>query len=224
MPIDIIFIVVFGYGFWQGYNRGIISTLFSIGAYVFGVVFAFKITPTTTNLLERLFNSDNPTMFLAAFIVNLVFVMFVMRSAAKGITSLFEVAYLGVINQALGGLLLGGTSVLIYSVLLWFMVKVQFLNDATLTESRTYPFLQAMPTKAKVVAIRFKPVMEDMWGTSMDWMNRLEKYGLEKTKSSGKPQLYDLPDDDTPIEGAPETKPGPSKTRPPEPEGSGIEE
>lgn len=223
MTIDIIFIAVFGYGFWQGYNRGIISTLFGLSAYIFGVVFAFKITPTTTNLLERLFNSENPTMFLAAFVVNLVFIMFIMRAAARGITGLFEAAYLGVVNQALGGLLMGGMAVLIYSVLLWFMVKVQFLNDTTLSESRTYPLLQTLPSRARTVAIRFKPLAEDMWGTSLDWMNRLEKFGIEKTNDN-KPKLYDLPDDATPIEGAPDLKPAPRKPSSSDSDGSGIEQ
>ncbi|MEI6409273.1 MAG: CvpA family protein [Bacteroidota bacterium] len=223
MPIDIIFIAVLGLGFWQGYNRGIIRALFGLSVYLFGVVFAFKITPTTTNVLERLFNSENPVMFLAAFVVNLVLIMFIMRAAGRSITVLFEAAYLGIFNRALGGALMGGLAVLIYSVLLWFLVKVQFINDGTLSESRTYPLLQALPTRARTVAIRFKPIAEDMWGTSLDWMNRLEKFGIEKTKD-GKPKLYDLPNDATPIEGAPDLKPAPRKPAAKEPEGNGIEQ
>ena len=85
MAIDIVFLAVFAYGFWVGYSRGIIGTVFNFAAYIFGFVLAFKITPTTTNILESLLHSDNPSMFIAAFIVNLVFIMFVLRQAARGI-------------------------------------------------------------------------------------------------------------------------------------------
>jgi hypothetical protein len=91
-------------------------------------VLAFKITPTTTNILEHAFNSNNPTIFLAGFLINLAVIMLVLRMASAGITGLFEIAFLGLFNRAAGGILTGGFGVLIYSVLLWFLVKVQFFK------------------------------------------------------------------------------------------------
>jgi uncharacterized membrane protein required for colicin V production len=214
MPIDIVFIAVFGYGFWQGYSRGIIGTVFNLLAYIFGVTLAFKITPITTTLLERMFNSQNPTMFLAAFIVNLVFIMFILRMAARSMEGVFQALYLGVINQVVGGVFMGFVSILIYSIILWFMVKVQFLNELTISESKTYPILKDLPPKAKAFALRIKPFAEEAWGTSMNWMNRLETYGEEKTKTKGK--VYIPEDTDTNIieddpleESAPKRKPVP---------------
>lgn len=193
MPIDIVFLAIFAYGFWIGYSRGIIGTVFNFAAYIFGVVLAFKITPTTTNILESLFHSDNPSMFLAAFIVNLVFIMFVLRQAAKGMETAFQALYLGVINQTLGGVLMAGFGVVVYSILIWFLVQVRFLNDDTLAESKTYPLIKDLPAKAKTVALRAKPFAEDIWGYSMNWMDRLEQYGIQKT--STKPNIYKVPDD-----------------------------
>jgi membrane protein required for colicin V production len=198
MPIDIIFLAVFAYGFWIGYSRGIIGTVFNFAAYIFGVVLAFKITPTTTHVLESLFHSDNPSMFLAAFIVNLVFIMFVLRQAAKGMESAFRAAYLGVLNQTAGGVLMAGFGVVVYSILIWFLVQVRFLNDQTLSESKMYPFLKDLPAKAKAVALRTKPFAEDIWGYSMNWMDRLEQYGVQKTAT--KPNIYKVPDDGKAIE------------------------
>ena len=198
MAIDIIFLAVFAYGFWVGYSRGIIGTVFNFAAYIFGFVLAFKITPTTTNILESLFHSDNPSMFLAAFVVNLVFIMFVLRQAARGMESAFQAVYLGVINQTLGGVLMASFGIVIYSILIWFLVQVRFLNDLTLTESKSYPFLKDLPPKAKAVALRAKPFAEDIWGYSMNWMDRLEQYGIQKT--STKPNIYQVPDDGKAIE------------------------
>jgi hypothetical protein len=97
---------------------------------------------------------------------------------------------------------------------------VQFLNTATLTESKTYPFLANLPSTAKNVAIRFKPVAEDLWGTSLDWMSRLEKFGIEKT--GGKSKIYELPDKNTKIEGAPDITTPRTRSNPQE-DDDGIE-
>ena len=224
MAIDIVFLTVFAYGFWVGYSRGIIGTVFNFAAYIFGFVLAFKITPTTTNILEALLHSDNPSMFIAAFIVNLVFIMFVLRQAARGMESAFRAFYLGVINQTLGGVLMAGIGIVIYSVLIWFLVQVRFLNDLTLSESRSYPFLKDLPGKAKDVALRTKPFAEDVWGSSMNWMDRLQQYGIQKTAT--KPNIYKVPDDGKAIEDdGIENSPTTTTTSPPQPgDSDGIEE
>ncbi|HMX40262.1 MAG TPA: CvpA family protein [Saprospiraceae bacterium] len=193
MPIDIIFFIAFAIGFRHGYTRGIISTVFNIMAYVFGIVLAFKITPTTTNLLERLFNSQNPSMYIAAFLVNLAILMFAMRQTANALEGLMNAIYLGAINRVLGGVVMGVVAIVIYSVLVWFSVKVEFVNNATLAESRTYPFLKDLPGKAKTALVRLKPMAAEVWDSSLSWMDRLEKYGLEKTE--GKQKVYEIPED-----------------------------
>lgn len=208
MPIDIIFIAVFAYGFWQGYNQGIIETLFNLGSYIFGFIIAFKMTPVTTNLLERMFNTDNPSLFLAAFAVNLVIVTLILRAAASGIERLFEAAYMGLLNRLLGGLVLGTFGIMVYSVLIWFLVKVEFLNEATLTQSGTYPVLKEIPPRARAVAVRIKPLAIDVWDTSINWIDRLEKYGIDKTES--KQKIYEVPEDRKIIEDEPES----SRSRP----------
>ncbi len=224
MPIDLICLVAFFYGFWRGYNQGIISTVFNVLAYVFGIVLAFKMTPTATNILEKLFHSNNPMMFLAAFAVNVVVIMFIIRQAAKGFENILQGLYLNFINQALGGAIMGFVGVLIFSVLVWFADKAGMLNDQTIAESRTFPYLKELPGKAKTAAEGLKPFLVDTWETSINWMDRLEKYGEEKTSGNGdQPRIYELPDEgNSGIELEPEESP--SRRRPAPEESSGIEE
>lgn len=225
MPIDLICLVAFFYGFWKGYNQGIISTIFNVLAYVFGIVLAFKMTPTATNVLETLFHTTNPMMFLAAFIVNIVFIMLILRQAAKGFEGVFRTLHLGVINQAVGGAIMGFVGVLIFSVLVWFGEKAGMLNAETITESRTYPYLKELPGRAKDAAVRFKPFAVDVWETSINWMNRLENYGEKQTKKGAgtdQPHIYELPDN-----GSSGIEEQPAESRPKRQssdEGNGIEE
>lgn len=224
MPIDIGFIAFFAYGFWQGYTRGIISTVFNLALYVFGVVLAFKMAPTTSSIMQSMFHSDNPTMFLFAFLVNLLTVMIIVRQTARGLEGAMRLAYLGIINQVAGGVAMGGFLVVVFSVLVWFAVKVQFINDATISESRTYSFLEPIPTKAKDFALRMKPFALDVWGTSINWMDRLDQYGVQRTE--GKDKTYRPPDDSKAIEEEPQPsnrQPAPRKA-PIIEDGDGIEE
>ncbi len=56
MPIDLLFIIVFGFGFRHGYTQGIITTVFNTLAYVFGIVLAFvdRRTWSQADLARRL--------------------------------------------------------------------------------------------------------------------------------------------------------------------------
>ncbi|MFN0216000.1 MAG: CvpA family protein [Saprospiraceae bacterium] len=221
MPIDIGFIAFFAYGFWQGYARGIISTVLNLVMYSFGFVLAFKLAPTTTSVLKGMFHSDNPTMFLGGFFVNLLIIMLFVRTIAKGMEGAVRMAYLGIINQVAGGIAMGGFLVLVYSVLVWFATKVQFINEATIRDSKTYTFLQPLPTKAKDFAVKMKPFAMDVWDSSMIWMDSLDQYGAKRTEGEGK--TYRPPDDPKAIEDDPAPK-----TRQPAPkpieDSDGIEE
>ncbi|MFN0033472.1 MAG: CvpA family protein [Saprospiraceae bacterium] len=226
MPIDIGFIAFFAYGFWQGYSRGIISTVFNLLIYVFGFVLAFKMAPTTTKLMQSMFHSDNPTMFVAGFFVNLLLIMLVLRQTARGLEGAMRMAYIGVLNQVAGGVAMGSFLIVVYSVLVWFGSKVHFINEATIRDSKTYSFLAPIPQKAKDFAIRMKPFALDVWGTSMTWMDRLDEYGIQRTE--GKDKTYRPPDDPKAIEEDPmPTSPRPTAPIKPAPrleDSDGIEE
>lgn len=201
MPIDILFLISLAYGFWQGFNQGVIATVFNVGAYVFGITLAFKMTPTTTNIMQSVFHSNNPSMFIGAFIVNILFVMLIMRMAAKSLEKMFQMAYIGMVNQALGAVVLAGFYILVCSILVWFMVKARFINEQTIEDSKTYTLLEPLPGKAYDVAMSLKPFAEEAWGASMNWMDRLEKYGTDKTQNAEKTdtRIY-KPDASKPIE------------------------
>mgnify|MGYP000458433779 CR=1 FL=1 len=223
MPIDIIFLISMALGFRHGYTRGIIGTVFNVMAYIFGFVLAFKMTPTTTNLMERMFNSQNPSMFIAAFLVNVIVIMFVLRQAANAVEGMLNAVYLGAFNRMLGGAVMAGVAIVIYSVLVWFAIKVNFVNDLTLVQSRTYPLIKDLPIKSKAVLTRFKPVATEVWDTSLGWMDRLQNYGINKTE--GKQKVYEIPDDpDGPaIEDEPRTITPSGTRRPSAADDNGIE-
>ncbi len=185
MPIDIICILVALLGFWQGYTRGIIGTLVNILTYVFGFTLSYKMAPITANILEKIFNNETPLMLPAAFLLNLVFIVFILRQATSALENLLKVAYLGVVNQILGGGLVAAFYVLVFSVLIWFIDQGNMVGPLTKEQSATYPFLEKMPGQAKEVVLRFKPLMADTWSSSNKWMDDWKRFGIERTEVQG---------------------------------------
>lgn len=191
MWIDIVFLVVFLYGFWQGWSQGIIGTLLNIAIYVFGIMLAYKMAPVMSSILERIFNSHHPMMFVAGFATNMLLIYLIVHLASESIEEALNRAYLGVFNRALGGVVVAGFYVLLYSVLIWFAGQANALTDTTTRESKTYPFLKDLPKGAKAVVVRVQPLAADVWDDSVDWMDKMQKYGVEKT--DGKAKVYELP-------------------------------
>ncbi len=219
MAIDIACTAIFMLGFWHGYSRGIIHTVFNLLTWFFGIVLAFKMAPVMRNLLTAILDSDSDLLVVLAFGINLAFVIFLMKMLAHGLEGFFKFAFLGLFNRAAGGALTGGFYTLIFSVLLYFVNLANALNENTLAESRTFPILKEMPPKAWAMVKRFQPVAKELFNDSYDWMDRLQKEGVQRTES--KQKTYKPQDTGTGIETEPDE--GQTRRRPTE-ESSGIEE
>lgn len=193
MVLDIIFLLFAIYGFYIGYSKGIIGTVFTLLAYTFGIVAGVKFAPFMTNFLNDLI-SDNPLNFIAGFVLSFVFIMIVIRMIAKGLESLLETANINVINKFFGGALLTGAMILLYSVLLWFADSAHLVNQAAKEESRTYAFVEPIPAQAYKVAKQLQPTFEKFWEDAMRMMDRLQDVSVEREE--GAPNVFDLPDEE----------------------------
>ncbi len=191
MSLDLIVFVVAAWGFYQGYSHGIIQTVFSFVSYFFGLLIAFKFTPVATNVLNQTLGSQNPLMFVAGFLTMFAFVMLVFRLVARGFEGVVSVAHLGMVNRMAGAVLLGTIYVALFSILCWFASKANLIDQSTKDTARTWPILEAIPPRAKAVAERVSPIVKDFWNSSINMVDRLEKYGAQKTETQQR--VYDLP-------------------------------
>ncbi len=193
MVIDIIFGITLLYGFYLGFSKGIIQTVFTLLSVIFGLMAAFKFGPATAEFLKHVFNNDNPLMFLAGSLLAFVGIMIIIRMFARGMEGLLKTANINVINQFAGGALLAGAMALLFSVLLWFGDQARLVDTKTKQASMTYPYLEEMPGQARLIAERFKPLFKDFWDQSLDMMDRLERISLEREENHN---VFDLPDEE----------------------------
>lgn len=195
MVIDIIFLIFAGWGFYLGFSRGIIKTVFTAFSYVFGIMAAFKLGPPATLFLEQTFGDDHPFMFIAGFLLAFVLTMFFIRIIANALEGLLQTANINIINKFAGGVLLGALMTLMYSVLLWFGAKSHLLKQEDIGNSRTYVYLEHFPTQMKGVYETIKPTFQDFWDDSVEFMDRLEERSIEKSDSET--SIFDLPDEES---------------------------
>jgi membrane protein required for colicin V production len=193
MIVDILFLLIAGWGFYQGYSRGIIKTVFTIFSIVFGLMIAFKLAPASTRFLETAFHTDSPLTFIAGFLLAFILTMVVIRMAAQFIERTLQAANINVINKFAGGLLMVSLYTLIYSMMLWFGEKSHIVTDQTAKESISYPFLKEFPGKMKIAYNYAKPAFQEFWQESVKFVDRLEEKSMEKTESE--PTIFDIPDE-----------------------------
>ena len=193
MAIDLIFVVLAAWGFYLGFSRGIIKTIFTILSVVFGLMMAFRFGPTVTGTLESLF-SENPLMFIAGFLLTFVGTMFIIRFLASSLEGVLESANINFINQIIGGFFVSALIVLVFSMILWFGDKSHLVGESTKEESVTYSYLEKYPQKVWALSAKAKPIFEDFWDHSIEFMDDLEKMSVERRESD--PEFYDIPEND----------------------------
>ncbi|MBK6949156.1 MAG: CvpA family protein [Haliscomenobacter sp.] len=103
MVIDIILVIVAVYGFYVGYTRGIIKTIFSVLAIAVGIIAALRFSPAVTDFLKQMFNETSPLMFVAGLILTFALTMMFLKLLGRGFEGLLEAANINVINQPWAG-------------------------------------------------------------------------------------------------------------------------
>jgi membrane protein required for colicin V production len=200
MAIDIIFLLCAGSGFFYGYNRGIIETVLTAFAYLFGLLAAFKLAPTVSSILTSIFNNDSGLMLIAGFALTFIGVILLIRLIINAMEGVLEVAHINIINQFAGGVLMAAFTTLIYATLLWFTVSAGLVEDRSKQQSFSYAFLKDYPTRAKKVGEAVLPVFRHFFDEAYELLDKIKKNGgVEKSESE--PNIIDLPDDEsTPVE------------------------
>ncbi len=193
MIIDVILLIVAGWGFYQGYSRGIIKTVFTVFSVVFGLMVAFKFSPAATRFIETAFHSNSPLNFVAGFLLSFVLTMIIIRMIAQFFEKTLQAANINAINKVAGGALLASLYTLVYSMLLWFADQAHIVTPENTQDSMTYSQLKVFPSKMKGVYEFIKPGFQDFWHESTKFIDHMEEKSLEKTESQ--PTIFDIPDE-----------------------------
>ena len=140
--IDIILLIILGFGLVRGFMRGLIIEMASLLAIVVGIYGAIHFSFFTASLLDKILPAEKQTLEAVAFGVTLIVLMLSVMLLAKILTKMFKAAELGVLNR-LGGALFGLLkSIVIVGSIFVFLERTfqteKWLSTSALSESVLY--------------------------------------------------------------------------------------
>lgn len=174
MILDIIVAIVVAFGFYTGYSRGLIKTVFDTLSLIIGIVAALKLSPIVINLLEGIIKTSPAISFLIGIVVTFIAVMALIRFIGNKLEDVFEAANINFINKIAGGGLQALFFAFLLSMGLWLMNNLNVLNPATKDNSMTYSLLEPLPEAGKGLFVALKPVFSNFWDKTIETMDDIK--------------------------------------------------
>lgn len=179
MYIDIFFGIVLIIGFFYGYSKGLIKTVFSILSILLGIVAAMKLSPLTINVIEK-FITDSPRLsYILGFLMTFILVIIVIRFLGNKLEGLLKLARVNFFNKLLGG---GITAIffgLLFSTVVWFLNEAKLITESQKDTSYTYYHLEPVPGYAREQFEAIKPVFREFWDKTVDTFDKVKEKGIE---------------------------------------------
>lgn len=144
--LDIIFIIPVVWLAYVGFKKGLIIELSTLLALVLGVFVSLYFSDITAEFLKNSFDVSSKYLKLISFIITFLLVVIAVNLTGKLIEKFVDMVALSFLNKSTGGVFGVLKAVVILSLLVFFIEKVdkkKFLLSEELTEnSLFYPYIQ----------------------------------------------------------------------------------
>ena len=177
MVLDIITCLVVAFGFYSGFSRGLIKTIFAALSLLVGIVATMKLSDITRDLIEKVVNLNEGVTFALGFVITFIVVMALIRFIGDRIDKLFESLHIGGVNKLLGGLFLGLFYAIIISFAVYFGDKLSLISDNVKSASFTYPLLEPLPRATQGVGESLRPLFSEFWDKMIEAMDAAKEKG-----------------------------------------------
>ena len=148
MIIDIIFLLLMVFALVKGYRNGFVVAVFSFLGIIIGLAAAMKLSTVVAGWLKDSTSISAAWLPFLSFLLVMIGVMFLVRLGAKLIQSAMELVMLGWLNKLSGIVLYAALFITLYSVLLFYAIKLQWLKPEALQASQVYTFIEPWGPKA----------------------------------------------------------------------------
>src|SRR6478609_5448045 len=142
MIIDIIFLLLMVFALVKGYRNGFVVAVFSFLGIIIGLAAAMKLSTVVAGWLKDSTSISAAWLPFLSFLLVMIGVMLLVRLGAKLIQSAMELVMLGWLNKLSGIVLYAALFITLYSVLLFYATKLQWLKPEDLQASQVYTLIQ----------------------------------------------------------------------------------
>jgi membrane protein required for colicin V production len=175
MLLDIIVAIVVSLGFYLGYSRGLIKTVFDSLSLVVGILAALKLSPIVISILQEIIKTSPAVSFLLGVVITFIGVMALIRFIGRKMEDMLEAVNINFINKLAGGAIQGLFFAYILSMALWLVNSLSVLKPEVKAASITYPLLEPLPEKGKAIFTSLKPVFKGFWDKTVEAMDSINK-------------------------------------------------
>jgi len=153
MILDIVVAIILAFGFYVGFQRGLIRTVFDTASLLVGIVAALKLSPIAINLVDSVIAGKPAVSFIIGIVLTFVIVMALVRYIGKKLEDLFKAINLNSINKIAGGALQAAFFALLVSLGLYLLDNLKLLEEKTKSESMSYTLLEPLPRHSQDVFV-----------------------------------------------------------------------
>jgi membrane protein required for colicin V production len=161
--IDIIFLILLLLAVFKGMRKGFIVAVFSLLAFIIGLAAALKLSAVVALWLQSNTNVNGRWLPFLSFIIVMFCVTLLVRWCAALIEKAIDMAMLGFINKLAGIILYAVLYVIVYSVVLFFITKMNLLKPETIAASMSYGFIEPWGPKIINTFGAIIPLFKDLF-------------------------------------------------------------
>lgn len=171
--IDIVFAIMIIIAIVKGLHKGVVVAVFSIIAFIIGLVAALKLSSVVALYLEGNVSVEGKWLPVISFALVFFIVVVLVNSGGKIIEKSLEMVFLGWANRLAGAVLYAALYIIIFSVILFYAEKTHLLKAETFSASATWPLIK--PWGPMVVGWPGKiiPVFKDMFAILEDFFENI---------------------------------------------------
>ncbi|NNC96392.1 MAG: CvpA family protein [Chitinophagales bacterium] len=140
MLLDIITGIFLLLGFFYGFSKGIIHSVFSLVAIIFGIGLAMKGSYLVAEYLSESFQISANFLPVISFLLVVFLTIIVFKITASILHRILKALSLNFINKLSGGALWLIIMILLMSTAIWFAEKNNFITDSVKSDSIAYRY------------------------------------------------------------------------------------
>lgn len=182
MYIDIILGLSLAFGFYVGYSRGIIKSLFAILSLIVAILAAMKLSPLVITFLGNQLSWDPRWIIVLGFVLTFIVVVVAIRYAGKILEKMLIKLEINFMNKILGGAISAFLFLVIFSTFVWFMDEVKLLSPEAKQESMTYELVEPIPQVVAALGQQVKPAFQNFWNKTAEAMDQIRIEAEERQK------------------------------------------
>jgi membrane protein required for colicin V production len=179
MYIDIILGILMALGFYIGYSRGIIKTVFAIVSLLMAILAAMKLSPVMISFLDGVLSWDPRLTVILGFVLTFIVVVIAIRFLGNLLEKMMTTLQINFVNKLAGGIVMSAVFMVFFSCVVWFMDETRLLDERTKSSSMSYTILEPLPKGVAALGREVKPFFQSFWNKTADAMDRIREKSEE---------------------------------------------